>query len=160
MQPEHAVVVLRIEGVAEARAEHRRLRLAELSELATPLEDEHRFGRPLLVLVRLFSSQSAARAAAALCAARALAAHPLRRLELHLAVDARERVRLEHLLDGEEVLEHVLPLGRLCPCPHPAARLRHETVHDRLDPFEEELHQAHLLDLELVARRRAVLGDH
>ena len=151
MQPEHAIVVFRIEGVTEARAKHRRLRLAELGELTPPLEDEHRFRGPLLVLVPRVGTQAAARAGAAL---------PLRRLELHLAVDARERVRLKHLLDGEEVLEHILPLRRLYPCPHPAARLRHEPVHDGLDPLEKELHQAHLLNLELVARRRAVLSDH
>eukprot|EP00966_Prymnesium_polylepis_P189196 4383307-Prymnesium_polylepis.1 len=75
MQPQQAVRIARVEQRAEAVAEVVRLRLPQVGQLAAPLEDELRRGRhpppPLLV--------------------------PLRHLELRLAVDAMERVRLEHL---------------------------------------------------------------
>ena len=78
MQPEEAAALGGEERVAEERAERRRLRLSERRELAAPLEDEEGLGR---------------RADAARVVGRA--ALPGRRLELDLAVDPVERLRLE-----------------------------------------------------------------
>mmetsp|Transcript_7972 Transcript_7972/g.26229 ORF Transcript_7972/g.26229 Transcript_7972/m.26229 type:complete len:415 (+) Transcript_7972:1146-2390(+) len=171
VQPQHAAahLVARVQRVPKLRPQPLGLRFPERRQLSAPLENKERLRRTLARAG--FGLLPVARPRLGLLALTLVLRQrlPCDRLDLHLPVDAREGVRLQHLEHRDQLIQLLVvaitpgclgtgrPGGgggahgplRLLPRGQPL-------LHQRGDDDRQLLHGPDLFDLELGARVRLV----